>query len=66
VAEERAGASATAPAGTSREVRPAQPERAHERLEQTEAKVPSAAVVDLERPAAPRRGWWNRFVRKDE
>jgi ribonuclease E len=65
-AEERAGASATAPAGTSREVRPAQPERAHERLEQTEANVPAAAVVDLERPAAPRRGWWNRFVRKDE
>ena len=65
-AEEIAGASAPAPAGASREARPAQPGRAHEHLEQTEAKVPSAAVVDPERPAAPRRGWWNRFVRKDE
>jgi ribonuclease E len=31
-----------------------------------EAEVPAAAVVDREPPAAPRRGWWNRFVRKDE
>ena len=44
----------------------ATPERARDDLEATEAKVPSAAVVDPERPAAPRRGWWNRFVRKDE
>jgi len=65
-AEELAGASATAPAGASREARRAHPERAHEHRGQTEANVPSAAVVDLERPAAPRRGWWNRFVRKDE
>jgi hypothetical protein len=65
-AEETAGASATVPAGVSREARHAQPERAHERREPTEANVPAAAVVDLERPAAPRRGWWNRFVRKDE
>jgi hypothetical protein len=57
---------AAEPAGASREARPAPPERAHEHLKQTEAKVPSAAVVDPERPAAPRRGWWNRFVRKDE
>jgi ribonuclease E len=63
-AEETAGAAAPAVAG--REARPAPPERAHEHLKQTEAKVPSAAVVDPERPAAPRRGWWNRFVRKDE
>jgi ribonuclease E len=63
-AEETAGAAA--PAGAGREARPAPPERAHEHLKQTEAKVPSAAVVDPERPAAPRRGWWNRFVRKDE
>jgi ribonuclease E len=65
-AEEPAGASSTAAADAGREARPAQPERTHERLEESEAKVPSAAVVDPERPAAPRRGWWNRFVRKDE
>jgi ribonuclease E len=42
------------------------PERARDDLVATEVNVPSAAVVDAERPAAPRRGWWNRFVRKDE
>ena len=42
------------------------PERAREGLEPSEPRVPSAAVVDAERPAAPRRGWWNRFVLKDE
>jgi ribonuclease E len=65
-AEERAGTSAPEAAAAGREPRPAPPERAHEGLELTEAEVPSAAVVDPERPAAPRRGWWNRFVRKDE
>jgi ribonuclease E len=42
------------------------PERARDDLVATEVNVPSAAVVDADRPAAPRRGWWNRFVRKDE
>ncbi len=31
-----------------------------------DAEVPAAAVVDRAPPAAPRRGWWNRFARKDE
>jgi ribonuclease E len=59
--EPPAGSPAAAPAGESAAPRSAAPER-RERGED----VPSAAVVDAERPAAPRRGWWNRFVRKDE
>jgi len=37
-----------------------------EPADRPEAEVPAAAVVDQERPATPRRGWWSRFVHKDE
>jgi ribonuclease E len=34
--------------------------------EVAETEMPSAAVVDRDPDAAPRRGWWSRFVRKDD
>jgi ribonuclease E len=34
--------------------------------EEVEDEVPSAAVVDSDPEEAPRRGWWSRFVRKDD
>jgi ribonuclease E len=33
---------------------------------QGDAGLPPAAVVDREAEETPRRGWWSRFVRKDE
>jgi ribonuclease E len=41
-------------------------EQAPEPEDQPEPELPAAALVDQERPAAPRRGWWSRFVHKDE
>ncbi|MGH6903995.1 MAG: hypothetical protein ACREIR_14775 [Geminicoccaceae bacterium] len=32
----------------------------------SEETMPAAAVVDQGRSEPPRRGWWSRFVRKDE
>ncbi len=46
--------------------RPVPVERAHGAEDRPETEVPAAAVVDPERPASPRRGWWSRFVHKDE
>jgi ribonuclease E len=43
-----------------------EPEDHSEVEDRAEAAVPAAAVVDQERPATPRRGWWSRFVHKDE
>jgi ribonuclease E len=34
--------------------------------EAPEPELPDAAVVDQEGGGSPRRGWWSRFVRKDE
>jgi hypothetical protein len=31
-----------------------------------EPEMPQAAVVDRGDAGPPRRGWWSRFVRKDE
>jgi ribonuclease E len=41
-------------------------EQAPEPEDRPEPELPAAALVDQERPAAPRRGWWSRFVHKDE
>jgi hypothetical protein len=30
------------------------------------SELPAAAVVDQRGAEPPRRGWWSRFVRKDE
>ncbi len=58
---------ATPAARTSRRRRrPVLVDREREPADQPEAAVPPAAVVDLEQPATPRRGWWSRFVHKDE
>jgi ribonuclease E len=58
---------APAPAArASRQRRSAAVERTRESKERPEPEVPAAAVVDPERPASPRRGWWSRFVHKDE
>jgi ribonuclease E len=46
--------------------RPAHVEQAPEPKDRPEPELPAAALVDQERPAAPRRGWWSRFVHKDE
>ncbi len=55
-----------APARASRQRRPAAAERARPPEDRPETAMPAAAVVDPERPASPRRGWWSRFVHKDE
>jgi hypothetical protein len=51
---------------TGRQRRAAPVERAPATEDRPEAEVPAAAVVDQERPAAPRRGWWSRFVHKED
>ena len=53
-------------ARTGRRRRSVPVDRGREPAGQPEPAVPPAAVVDLEPPAAPRRGWWSRFVHRDE
>ncbi|HEX5776420.1 MAG TPA: hypothetical protein VFX95_07045 [Caulobacteraceae bacterium] len=43
-----------------------EPEEPEEAEEAEEAAVPPAAMVDRGAEEAPRRGWWSRFVRKDD
>ena len=57
---------AAPPTRPSRRRRSAPAERARKPESRPETEVPAAAVVDPELPASPRRGWWSRFVHKDE
>jgi hypothetical protein len=41
-------------------------EEAEVREAPSEDALPAAAIVDQRGAEPPRRGWWSRFVRKDE
>ncbi|MGH6896490.1 MAG: hypothetical protein ACREJ5_08070, partial [Geminicoccaceae bacterium] len=60
-ASERAGASRRAERPEA-----AEEEAGHGLDAPSEAAVRAAAVVDQDSSEPPRRGWWSRFVRKDE
>jgi hypothetical protein len=49
--------------GSGGELAEAEPEVAEEAPPMA---IPPAAVVDEESPDNPRRGWWSRFVRKQD